>query len=199
MLGAGLRTQANIDIKLNLAKNKAWSTMQQSVDELKASLNELAKTVGIEKPTSAFAKLSKELAKTKSALAAAKAQLDAMGDEEDEASGSTGKFVGKVEQMRTAIQGVMLRFNSAGKVAGGFASEIEEAGREARGSAAGIKYFEEQVSKANTELKESVGNVSKEEAALQKLYIATRNLRLAREQAIKSSWEKSFKLATAAQ
>ena len=64
-IGAGIRTRADIDINLNLAKSAAWNKMQDELGDLKRFLNDIAKTVGIQKPISEYEKLSEALAKTK--------------------------------------------------------------------------------------------------------------------------------------
>jgi TP901 family phage tail tape measure protein len=72
-IGAGIRTRADIEINLTLAKSAAWNKMQDELGDLKKFLNDIAKTVGIQKPIQEYEKLSQ-------ALAAAKSEVKALKD-----------------------------------------------------------------------------------------------------------------------
>jgi TP901 family phage tail tape measure protein len=150
MLGAGIKTTADIEINLHLNKTAAWNQMKASVKELKTSLNDLAKTVGIEKGVKNYAALERELKKVQTELKKTQSALK----DQDEAQ---KELVGETERMITASKGVTYQFSAEGKMIGALAREIDEADHELRGLSQAM---------------DMVGKETKEDIALEKQFAA---------------------------
>jgi hypothetical protein len=103
-LGAGIRTTADIEIRLQLSKSAAWNKMQTELGDLKRFLNDIGKTIGIQKPISEYDKLSKALAAANLELKNMKASQAAQGKAVDDARRAQVVYVAQLNKTRAGQQ-----------------------------------------------------------------------------------------------